>query len=82
MSKIEELLSESDGFLDKETSSKETQIKRAKKCLPCNSNINKKIVKFVEGELIEVKVSVCSECICPIGAKIKELIQNCDLNKW
>lgn len=55
--------------------------RKANICKGCPSRKYSKHLDFINDELIDVKGFVCSECGCPLIAKIRST-DDCPKNKW
>ena len=55
---------------------------RAEHCKDCKHAVNKKILKFIDNNLLEVEDKVCDLCNCPLIAKLRSINENCKLKKW
>jgi hypothetical protein len=56
--------------------------KRAEVCAKCPEKKYSKYLEVINDEFKEVKGYVCTQCSCPLQAKIRSKNSKCDLNKW
>ena len=82
ISKIEEILNGWENFIAKSEVTEQIAKERAEICSGCDSNIKSKLLIFVKDSLKEIEGRKCSECQCPLSAKIRSVNSKCDLDKW
>lgn len=55
---------------------------RAQECNLCEEAKYQKTLEIIKDDLVEVKSLVCTQCGCPLSAKIRSKNETCPLGKW
>lgn len=82
--KAKEIRSGWKNFIEKTDVTEEVALERSKICAVCPNAKKSILLALIKDELKEVEGFYCSECLCPLSAKIRSNDNNskCPLNKW
>ena len=81
LKKAEAIISGWSHYLQEDTVDPET-IRRAKICASCPKAKKKPILQWVGDDIKEIEGYLCTQCECPISAKIRQDVDRCPFKKW
>jgi len=82
MSKLSNILNGWQNFIEKSEVTENLAKERAEKCADCPMNKKGILTTLIGDKLTEVQGRYCSECMCPLSAKIRSENETCPINKW
>lgn len=82
MFKIKNVLEGWQNFIEKSEVAEELAEQRAKECVTCPSAKKGKLLAMIKDDLKHIEGYYCSECQCPLSAKLRSKNENCPLKKW